>query len=148
MVLTSELHVVLLLFIVWLSELACKRVNVSPIIGQIGAGLVIGPALLDLFAHVEVFRLLGKLGVMIVVIESGLTVDVRVLRKVGTRAFLVGVTGVILPTVISFALYAGLLDADWKVTPPSTIAGTGRAVYERLYVYIPGTGTYIWRKYV
>ncbi|CAN0519639.1 unnamed protein product, partial [Laminaria digitata] len=116
MVLGNELHVVLLLFVVWSAELACKRVNVSPIIGQITAGLIIGPALLDLFAHVEVFRLLGKLGVMIVVIESGLTVDVRVLRKVGTRAFLVGITGVILPTVISFALYAGLLGADWKVT--------------------------------
>ena len=129
MVLDNELHVVLLLFIVWSSELACKHVNVSPIIGQIAAGLVIGPALLDLFAHVGVFRLLGKLGVMIFVIESGLTVDVRVLRKVGTRAFLVGVTGVILPTVISFVLYAGLLSAYWKVTPP-LIASTGDVLYK------------------
>lgn len=117
MVLEAELHVVLLLVVLWTAERLCKRAGVSPIIGQIAAGLIVGPALFDLFTHVGVFRLLGKLGVMIVVVESGLSVDVRELRKLGTRAFLAGTAGVLLPTLISFALYAGVLGADWKVSP-------------------------------
>ncbi|CAN0004337.1 unnamed protein product [Laminaria digitata] len=115
MALEHELTVVLLLFVVWASEMACKRVNVSPIIGQIAAGLVLGPALLDLFPHAEVFSLLGKLGVMIIVIESGLTVDVLELRQIGSRASLAGATGVLFPTFLSFAVFAGALGGDWKV---------------------------------
>ena len=115
MVLEHELAVVLLLFVVWTAELPCKRMNVSPIIGQIVSGLVVGPALLDIFPHAEVFGLLGKLGIMIIVIESGLAVNLQELRKVGTRAALAGTAGVVLPTLLSFALYSGVLGADWKV---------------------------------
>ena len=116
MALEHELIIVLLLFFVWTAEVACKRFNASPIIGQLAAGLVVGPALLDLFPHAEVFGLLGKLGVMIIVIESGLTLNVQELRNVGSRASLAGATGVLLPTCLSFGLYSGTLGAGWKVT--------------------------------
>lgn len=71
MAIENELRVVLLLVVVWTTELACTRMNASPIIGQIAAGLVVGPALLDLIPYVEAFKLLGKLGVMVLVVESG-----------------------------------------------------------------------------
>lgn len=71
MAIENELQVVLLVFGVWIMEMGCTRINLSPIIGQIVAGLVLGPALLDLIPHVEAFKLLGKLGVMILVVESG-----------------------------------------------------------------------------
>lgn len=44
--------------------------NVSPITGQIAAGLAVGPALLDLIPYVEAFKLLGKLGVMVLVVDA------------------------------------------------------------------------------
>lgn len=71
MAIENELQVVLLVFGVWMMEMGCSRINVSPIIGQVAAGLVLGPALLDLVPYVEAFQLLGKLGVMILVVESG-----------------------------------------------------------------------------
>lgn len=71
MAIDDELRLVLLLFVVWITELACARAAVSPIIGQIAAGVVVGPGLLDLIPHVEALQLLGKLGVMLLVIESG-----------------------------------------------------------------------------
>lgn len=111
----NELCVVLLLVAVWTTELACKRLNVSPIIGQIAAGLVVGPALLDLVPFIEAFRLLGKLGVMVLVVESGLAVDVGEIRRLGVRASFAAATGVLLPTLLSFALYSGVLGAGWKV---------------------------------
>ncbi|CAM9980890.1 unnamed protein product [Ascophyllum nodosum] len=114
MALENELLVVLLLSAVWAIERCCMYVNASPIIGQILAGLIVGPALLDLIPFVEAFRLLGKLGVMILVIESGLAVDVADIRRLGIRASVAAATGVVLPTLISFALYAGVLRASWK----------------------------------
>lgn len=71
MAIDNELRLVLLLFVVWTTELACSRAAVSPIIGQIAAGVVVGPGLLDLVPHVEALKLLGKLGVMLLVVESG-----------------------------------------------------------------------------
>lgn len=115
MALENELRVVLLLFSVWSTELVCKRVKISPIIGQIAAGLLVGPALLNLIPHVEAFSSLGKLGVMVLVIESGLAVDGQEIRNVGVRAFFAAATGVVLPTLLSFALYFGVLGAGWKV---------------------------------
>ncbi|CAN0354651.1 unnamed protein product [Ectocarpus sp. 12 AP-2014] len=114
MAIENELRVVLLLCVVWLMEVACTRINVSPIIGQIAGGLVVGPALLDLIPHAEAFKLLGKLGVMILVVESGLAVDIQDVRQFGARASLAAATGVLLPTVLSFALYSGVLGAGWK----------------------------------
>lgn len=71
MAIDNELRIVLLLFAVWMTELACARAAISPIIGQIAAGVVVGPALFDLVPHVEALKLLGKLGVMLLVVESG-----------------------------------------------------------------------------
>lgn len=113
----DELRVVLLLVSVWTAEQACTRINVSPIIGQIAAGLVVGPALLDLIPHVQAFRLMGKMGVMILVVESGLAVDVQEIRQLGARASLAAATGVLLPTLLSFAIYSGIFGAGWKVLP-------------------------------
>lgn len=71
MAIEDELRLVLLLVVVWTTELACARVAISPIIGQIAAGVVVGPALFDLVPHVDALKLLGKLGVMLLVVESG-----------------------------------------------------------------------------
>lgn len=71
MAIDNELRLMLLLFVVWIAELASSRAAISPIIGQIAAGVVVGPGLFDLIPHVEALQLLGKLGVMLLVIESG-----------------------------------------------------------------------------
>lgn len=115
MALGNELRLVLLLVAVWLTERGCKRLHVSPIIGQILAGLVVGPALLDVIPFVDAFRLLGKIGVMILVVESGLIVDLSEIRRCGSRASLAAITGVILPTVLSFVLYSWILGETWEV---------------------------------
>lgn len=116
MTIVKELQLVLLLVTVWVTERLCKRVNVSPIIGQILAGLVVGPALIDVIPHVQAFRLLGKVGVMVLVVESGLIVDLDDVRRYGLRASLAAATGVILPTILSFVLFTGIIGTTWKVS--------------------------------
>lgn len=111
----NELRLVFLLAAVWASEVVCKRLNVSPIIGQILAGLVVGPALLDVIPYVDALRLLGKLGIMVLVVEAGLTVNLEEIRRFGVRASLAAATGVMAPTLLSFVLYSGALGIDWKV---------------------------------
>lgn len=120
MALDDELRLVLLLAAVWSTERACKKISISPIVGQILAGLVVGPALLDLIPYVEAFRLLGKVGVMILVVESGLVVDLEEVRRSGSRASLAAATGVASPTILAFIFYWGFLGVGWKVGTKAT----------------------------
>ena len=45
-------------------------------------GVIFGPQLLDIVPEVEAFELIGKLGVMMLVLESGIHIDVTMLKKV------------------------------------------------------------------
>lgn len=44
-----------------------------------------------------------------------LAVDIQDIRRFGARASLAAATGVLMPTLLSFALYSGVLGAGWKV---------------------------------
>eukprot|EP00903_Cladosiphon_okamuranus_P010852 g10252.t1 len=51
---------------------------------------------------------------MLLVIESGLAVDIQDIWRFGARASLAAATGVLMPTLLSFALYSGVLGVGWK----------------------------------
>ena len=58
---------------IWLSELICNHVlKVSPLLGQVVVGILLGPAQLDIVPYVDAFMLLGRLGLYCLVIESAL----------------------------------------------------------------------------
>lgn len=56
-----------------------------------------------------------RFGVSLFPNERRLAVDIQHIWHFGPRASLAAVTGVITPTLLSFALYSGVLGADWKV---------------------------------
>ena len=99
----------------------------SPLLGQIVAGLVLGPALLDWVPFPTAAALLGKVGVMLLVVESGLSVDVGGLRKVGCRALTAAVLGVALPVGLTLLVlmygwsveFKGALAAGAAIAPTS-----------------------------
>ena len=64
------------------AELA-ERLNIPAVIGEIVAGVVIGPSMLGWVEQIEVLRILGELGVILLLLEVGLQMDVGELRSVG-----------------------------------------------------------------
>ncbi|RDI74968.1 Kef-type K+ transport systems membrane component [Gaiella occulta] len=81
-----------------------KRLGQPAIVGEILAGVLVGPAVLglvDLTAALEVF---AELGVVFLLFWVGLETRVTELRAVGSSAFLVGVLGVVLPFAGGFGL--------------------------------------------
>ncbi|CAN0335991.1 unnamed protein product [Discosporangium mesarthrocarpum] len=112
----EEYKVILLFAVIWFAEKACRRTNVSPIIGQILTGIVLGPALTDLIPEPHALGLLGKIGIMILVTESGLFVDLQEVRRVGMRAAFAAAAGVIFPVILTFGFYTLILGVDWKVS--------------------------------
>lgn len=96
------------------AELA-ERVGVPAVVGEIVAGVLIGPSLLDLVGgNDEVLRTLGEIGVILLLLEVGLEMDLKELGAVGKASLLVATVGVITPLVLGFGAMQLVVD-DQKV---------------------------------
>src|SRR4051795_5305374 len=82
-----------------------ERLGQPGIVGEILAGVIIGPHVLGWMRPNEVLTLLSELGVMFLLFRVGLEVRSSDLMKVGGTALVVALGGVALP----FALGWGIL---------------------------------------
>ncbi len=85
---------------------ACKAPQV---VGEILAGLLIGPSLLGWVEPNDFLVKLAEIGVVILMFEAGVTTDLRQLLKTGPLAFLIACAGVFVPllggTLLHMAFY-------------------------------------------
>jgi Kef-type K+ transport system membrane component KefB len=82
------------------AELA-ERVGVPPVVGEILAGIIIGPSLLGwVGADDQVLRTLGEIGVILLLLEVGMGMNLSELGRVGRASFTVATVGVIAPLVL------------------------------------------------
>src|SRR5512132_1528624 len=82
------------------AELAERR-GVPAVVGEIVAGILIGPSLLGLVGNSdEVLRTLGEIGVILLLLEVGMEMDLGELSRVGRSSLLVATVGVIAPMLL------------------------------------------------
>jgi len=84
------------------------RLRQPAVVGEILAGVVIGPHALGLFQHTEFHDLFAELGVVFLLFTVGLETDPTSLLRVGRQAAAVGAGGVILPFFFGFYLMHAL----------------------------------------
>ena len=90
-----------------------ERIGVPAVLGEILAGILIGPSLLGWVEPSDVLFMLGELGVILLLLQVGMEMDLRELGKVGRASLLVAVIGVAAPFATGAA--AGLaLGQDTK----------------------------------
>ena len=90
------------------SGLLAIRLGQPAVLGELSAGVILGPSLLDLFGfdflsapHVEeTTLLLAELGVIFLMFLAGLETDLEEVRKVRRVAILAGTLGVVFPIVL------------------------------------------------
>lgn len=82
------------------------RIGIPAVVGEIAAGLIIGPSLLGLVEINDVLRTLAELGVILLLLEVGMEMDLGELRKVGRSSMLVAVIGVAVPFAAGYAVIA------------------------------------------
>jgi Kef-type K+ transport system membrane component KefB len=83
----------------------CERIRIPAVLGEITAGIVIGPSMLGLVEPSDALRVLAEVGVIILLAEVGLEMNLNELRRVGRASMLVAVIGVVLP--MSSGIVAG-----------------------------------------
>ena len=81
-----------------------ERLGQPGIVGEILAGILIGPQVLGWMSPNLVLQVLADLGVMFLLFRVGLEVKASDLMKVGGTALLVAVAGVVLPFVLGWAI--------------------------------------------
>jgi Kef-type K+ transport system membrane component KefB len=104
------------LVLVWLvAKLAAEgmeRIGQTAVLGELLAGVLLGPGVLGLVHESEALHALAELGVLILLFEVGLESDLDELLKAGLQAALVAVVGVVLPFMAGYALM------HWSGYPP------------------------------
>ena len=112
---TSTSDVILDLFLVLLAakvgDEVFKRIGQPAIVGEILAGVLVGPSLLGLVELGDVLEVFAELGVIFLLFWVGLETRVSEMRAVGPTALSVGVIGVVLPFAGGLALALGLGEA-------------------------------------
>ena len=85
------------------AELA-TRLQAPSVIGELFAGVVLGPSLLGWIEPVETIKLMAEIGIILLLFEVGLETDVKRLVHTGMKSFVVAIAGFVLPLILGFAL--------------------------------------------
>ncbi|MFM8627017.1 MAG: cation:proton antiporter, partial [Actinomycetota bacterium] len=75
-----------------------ERNGIPAVIGEITAGIILGPSELGFVETTDALRVLAEVGVIVLLAEVGLETDLDELRRVGRASMLVALLGVALPT--------------------------------------------------
>lgn len=81
-----------------------ERIGAPAVIGEIVAGLVLGPSLLGWVEVTETLKLLAEVGVIILLLQVGLEMDLGEMRKVGGASMGVALTGVAIPFALGYGV--------------------------------------------
>ncbi len=85
------------------AELAV-RLRSPAVIGELFAGVVLGPSLLGWLEPLEAIKLLAEIGIILLLFEVGLETDVRRLVRSGLHSFVVAMAGFFVPLILGFGL--------------------------------------------
>lgn len=103
---TTEILIALFIMFVAAKLLgsAFERFNQPAVVGEILAGVLIGPSVLGLVQNSAFIDVLAELAVIVLLFRVGLEVNLRDMMEVGMQALGVAVVGVILPFVAGVGL--------------------------------------------
>lgn len=91
-----------------------RRLKAPQVVGEIIAGLLIGPSILGLVQQSDFLAGMAEVGVVLLMFSAGLETDLKELMKTGPIAFLIACAGVFVPLVGGTLLYMGFYGvASW-----------------------------------
>ena len=117
-ILISEvlMQLVILLIAAKLMGLVFEKIKQPKVLGELIAGLLIGPSLLGLIdIHNEIIIFLAELGVIVLLFEVGVETKIKELIKTGWSSLVVAMIGVVVPLVLGMLYVLTFTGLDMKV---------------------------------
>lgn len=84
--------------------LITKKVQMPQVVGALLAGVILGPAVLNVLSETEFIKQLAELGVIVLMFTAGLETDVNQLKKTGKSSFIIAMFGVLIPLIGGFLI--------------------------------------------
>lgn len=98
---TNPLAIIaLVLAAILLVPMVCRKIRIPSIVGFILVGMIVGPYGFELIAGGSTIQTLGKIGMLYIMLQAGIEVDINDFRQQRTRAIIYGVYSFILPFVL------------------------------------------------
>ena len=119
---TFFLQLVAILLTARLFGEVAARLNTPPVIGELTAGVVLGPSLLGWIEPNQLIGMLAEIGIILLLFKVGLETDIRRLVSTGAKAMMVAVMGFVFPFVFGFAASYWLVGLE--MLPALFIGGT------------------------
>lgn len=88
-----------------------RKLKAPQVVGEIIAGLLIGPSVLGWVQQTDFLTGMAEVGVVLLMFSAGLETDLKELMKTGPVAFLIACAGVFVPLVGGALLYMGFYGA-------------------------------------
>lgn len=86
--------------------LAARKLKVPQVVGEIIAGLLIGPSILGLVKQSDLLSELAEIGVILLMFSAGLGTDLDNIKKTGVKSFFIACAGVFIPLLGGTLLYS------------------------------------------
>ena len=88
-----------------LCSILARKVKAPQVVGEIIAGLLIGPCILGWVAQSDFISQMAEIGVIILMFSAGIETDIKDLLKTGPVAFAIACMGVLVPLIGGTLLY-------------------------------------------
>ena len=82
-----------------------RKLHAPEVVGEIIAGLLIGPAVLGLVGQSDFINKMAEIGVVMLMFEAGLSTDMKKLRQTGLKATAIACAGVFIPLCLGAVLF-------------------------------------------
>lgn len=84
--------------------LITRKFQMPQVVGALLAGLILGPAMLNVLSETRFLSQLSELGVIVILFTAGMGTDIQELKRTGAAGFLVALCGVLVPLAMGTVL--------------------------------------------
>ena len=95
--------------------LVTKKFHMPQVVGALLAGLILGPAMLNIIQETEFIKQTAELGVIALMFAAGLETDIKEMKKTGKASIIIALFGVIIPLLGGLAVAALLNTKEFAV---------------------------------
>ena len=109
------LDIALILLSTKVFGLFTRRLQMPSVVGALIAGILLGPACLNLVQMSNLIESLSEIGVIILMFGAGLGTSITDLKRAGLKAFIIATIGVIVPLIVGYIIggFYNVGPEDW-----------------------------------
>ena len=109
------LMLLLVLGIIVLVPIMCRKIHIPSIVGFIVMGMIVGPYGFGLLSDNPALRALGQMGMLYIMFQSGVEIDINDFRQYRAKSILFGLFSFLFPFLLGIVT-SRLLHFSWSTT--------------------------------